>query len=106
MSRVDGDDLAQTAERILSVDAKRGKNEDFKLPEKLQQLVDTRLIAYRAAEQNLSTIKGMRSGHSVQSKQSLSDLRERVRDGYKHLDALPAFRVPAMTGLDHVLLYV
>jgi hypothetical protein len=105
MSRMDGDDLAQTAERILAVDAKRIGNDPFLLPVELRTLLQTRLSNYREEAQNHSTASGMRSGHSAESKEAITALRERVRDGYRFLDALPTFQIPASQKLSVMQVY-
>jgi hypothetical protein len=67
MLRLDADDLAQTAERILQVDKMRLVSDAFKLPDWLRLLVETRLTAYRAATRDLRTASGSRSNQSERS---------------------------------------
>ncbi len=94
MSRSDADELAQTAERILTVDAKRVGGDAFLLSPELRGLLTARLSAFRDKHQSLSMKSGSRSGNAVLLKATMSALRERVRDGYNYLLALPTFRVP------------
>lgn len=95
MPFVDANDVAQIAERVLSIDRTRTSDDSFKLTLTLHQLVETRLTAYNNAVQQLSVASGTRSSNSQQSKESLTRLSELLRSGFRTLVAIPDFRVPA-----------
>ena len=100
MLKLNADDLAQTAERILQVDKQRLMSDLFKLPDWLRLLVETRLMAYRMATREHSTASGSRSNQSEQVKTSITRLTQRMRDGHKFLSGLPDFRVDVLAGVN------
>ncbi len=93
MGHLSANQIAQTAELILATDDGRLPADPFKLPVVFRSLLEDRLLSYRTVSQNLQAASGQRSGHSGRVKESLPRLRQRLRDGFKFLDALPDFRV-------------
>ena len=95
MPFIDANDAAQIAERIISIDRVRLADDPFKLTLALFHLVESRLAAYNSAVQRLSVASGTRSSNSQQAKDSLERLADLLRSGFKSIDAIPDFRVPA-----------
>ena len=95
MAKLVAEDIAQTAERILEVDRLRAKDDSFLLTVMLHALVEDRLGIFRDAYMQQKSASGQRMGNSELANQSIGRLTERLREGYRFLSALPAFRVPS-----------
>ncbi len=105
MAHLSANQIAQTAELILATDDGRAATDPFKLPLMFRSLLEDRLQHYRMVSQNLQAASGQRSGHSGRVKESLPRLRQRLRDGFKFLDALPDFRVSESAKQSALLAY-
>lgn len=93
MSFVEAEETTQMAERILKVDTQRPLTDPFRLPLPLRQLVETRLVHYRAATQRQLAVAGLRSGSSPSTREAHQRLAERLRDGYRYVMGIPSFRL-------------
>ncbi len=93
MSNERANRIAQTAELILTTDDLREVNDAFKLSPTFRATLEDRLREYRRVSQNLNTATGQRSGDAERVKSSHPRLTQRMRDGFRFLQALPDFRV-------------
>ena len=81
------------ATKVLSVDTARGVDDDFKLTEKLRALLSMRLAALRTAERAVNATESDRTTSQGVVTVSLTTLRERLKDGYNHIKAVPGFQI-------------
>ncbi|WP_309713373.1 hypothetical protein [Armatimonas sp.] len=93
MARRDAQAADAQAAKVLQVDEARGASDDFKLSEKLQALLSSRLEALRTAERAVNASESDRVGSKGAVTEALKALRERLKDGYNHIKAVPGFQI-------------
>lgn len=87
-------DSIETGELILQVDDTRAAGDPFQLFPELRTVAEERLAAAKGANTAVTFTEGDRVGAAVRVKEALADLREALRDGYKHITALPKGTLP------------
>jgi hypothetical protein len=93
------EEVVRVAELIRSVDDSRLPADPFKLPAALRSAIETEYVALNALGGSQVLTEGERARNSQRYQAAIDDLKERLKEGFRHIQSRPDYELDAASRL-------